>query len=162
MGDKVREAEREAFEAWFKPRAKKMHLERCGETYFSDWAACAWEGWQARASLAAPPQEQAPGWVPIDGVVTVDEVAWDGFIADYEKYAAGDLRMPFSALRQSLSAVIDSARRKPAEAQRQEPSELRCPKCELRVLSSCGAGCPVPNRWDEPAVPSQEQAKGRV
>lgn len=44
--------ERAAFEAWFKPHAKKVHLERCGETYFGDWAACAWEGWQARAAIA--------------------------------------------------------------------------------------------------------------
>jgi hypothetical protein len=57
---------REAFEAWFKPHSKKVHLERCGETYFGDWAACAWEGWQARAALAAQPlpapTSEPKGW----------------------------------------------------------------------------------------------------
>lgn len=52
--------EREAFEAWFKQRANRAHVERCGDTYFGDWAACAWEGWQARAAVTRPAEEPKP------------------------------------------------------------------------------------------------------
>jgi hypothetical protein len=43
--------ERELFETWFKALSGIRHLERCGDTYFGDWAACAWQGWQARSLL---------------------------------------------------------------------------------------------------------------
>lgn len=41
--------------------------------------------------------------------VTVDAFAWDAFVRDYDRYNAGDPKMPFAELRQSLAAVIDSA-----------------------------------------------------
>ena len=65
---------------------------------------------ESAASVSAPAQQA--------DVVTVDAVAWEGFIADYERYAKGDPKMPFSELRASLSAVIHSAATAPAvEAQ---------------------------------------------
>lgn len=44
--------ERQAFEAWAK--GKKMPLARIGEQYDDFWVDHAWNGWQARAALAAP------------------------------------------------------------------------------------------------------------
>ena len=44
--------ERQAFEAWAKK--KKMPLARIGEQYDDFWVDHAWNGWQARASVAAP------------------------------------------------------------------------------------------------------------
>lgn len=44
--------ERKAFEAWAK--RKKMPLARIGQQYDDFWVDHAWNGWQARASLAAP------------------------------------------------------------------------------------------------------------
>ena len=44
-------------------------------------------------------------------VVTVDSVAWAAFIFDYDRYNKGDAKMPFSQVRESLAAVIDSADR---------------------------------------------------
>jgi hypothetical protein len=41
----------------------------------------------------------------------VDAEAWQGFVRDYDRYNTGDHKMPFSELRQSLAAVIDSAAR---------------------------------------------------
>lgn len=46
------EDERQAFEAWAK--RKKMPLARIGEQYDDFWVDHAWNGWQARAALAAP------------------------------------------------------------------------------------------------------------
>lgn len=44
--------ERQAFEAWAK--RKKMPLARIGQQYDDFWVDHAWNGWQARAALAAP------------------------------------------------------------------------------------------------------------
>lgn len=44
--------ERQAFEAWAKK--KKMPLARIGQQYDDFWVDHAWNGWQARAALAAP------------------------------------------------------------------------------------------------------------
>lgn len=44
--------ERQAFEAWAKK--KKMPLARVGQQYDDFWVDHAWNGWQARASVAAP------------------------------------------------------------------------------------------------------------
>ncbi|MBD9417622.1 hypothetical protein IB259_00110 [Achromobacter sp. ACM04] len=57
--------ERQAFEAWAKK--KKMPLARIGQQYDDFWVDHAWNGWQARAALAAPAAgdaraEPAPEW----------------------------------------------------------------------------------------------------
>ena len=44
--------EQQAFEAWAKK--KKMPLARIGQQYDDFWVDHAWNGWQARAALAAP------------------------------------------------------------------------------------------------------------
>jgi hypothetical protein len=54
------ESERQRFEAWFKAHSNRPHLERAGDTYFSDWAACAWQGWQARAAAPSQPMAGEP------------------------------------------------------------------------------------------------------
>lgn len=38
----------------------------------------------------------------------------------------------------------------PAQGEQAEPTEIRCPKCEMLVLSNCGSTCPVPDRWPHP------------
>ncbi len=48
--------ERQAFEAWAKK--KKMPLARIGEQYDDFWVDHAWNGWQARAALAASQQQE--------------------------------------------------------------------------------------------------------
>lgn len=50
--------EQQAFEAWAK--SKKMPLARIGEQYDDFWVDHAWNGWQARASVAAPAAGDAP------------------------------------------------------------------------------------------------------
>lgn len=46
------ENERQGFEAWAKK--KKMPLARIGQQYDDFWVDHAWNGWQARASVASP------------------------------------------------------------------------------------------------------------
>jgi hypothetical protein len=52
VADEGAKDERQAFEAWAKK--KKMPLARIGQQYDDFWVDHAWNGWQARAALAAP------------------------------------------------------------------------------------------------------------
>lgn len=52
---------------------------------------------------------QAPPAARVTERYTVDAVAWEGFIADWNRYVAGDPKMPFVQIREGLVAVIDSA-----------------------------------------------------
>jgi hypothetical protein len=52
VADEGAKDERQAFEAWAKK--KKMPLARIGQQYDDFWVDHAWNGWQARASGAAP------------------------------------------------------------------------------------------------------------
>lgn len=54
---------------------------------------------------------------------TVDAVAWEEFLSDYERYTSGNPKMPFSELRLSLSAVIESASTRPDQPQEDFESE---------------------------------------
>lgn len=49
-------------------------------------------------------------------VVVIDGAIWDDFAKDYKRYESGDLKMPFSQLRQSLGSVIEDANRHHAVA----------------------------------------------
>lgn len=51
----------------------------------------------------------APPAAAVTDRYTVDAVAWEGFIADWNRYFAGDPKMPFVQIREGLVAVIDSA-----------------------------------------------------
>lgn len=55
-----------------------------------------------------------PATAPEADIVTVDGVAWDAFIADYNRYIDGQVSMPFSRLRESLAAVVHSAAQPPS------------------------------------------------
>ncbi len=57
--------ERQAFEAWAK--RKKMPLARIGQQYDDFWVDHAWNGWQARAALAAPVAGDAREVDPLQG-----------------------------------------------------------------------------------------------
>jgi hypothetical protein len=65
--------------------------------------------YQFRPLYTAPVREQSERDAE---TVAVDATAWDAFMCDYERYAAGELSMPFSTLRGSLSEVIRSAAKK--------------------------------------------------
>lgn len=67
-----------------------------------------------RAAIAPSSSQRSEPAQPT--AYAVDAVAWEGFIDNYERYADGDPKMPFSELRLSLSAVIHSATaRQPAQ-----------------------------------------------
>lgn len=55
------------------------------------------------------------------------------------------------AERQRAEQALELAKTSEAVAKRAEPAEIVCSKCEMRVLSSCGGKCPVPNRWADAA-----------
>ena len=52
--------------------------------------------------------------------VSVPMDTWDNFIKDYNRYVDGDLKMPFSLLRDSLAALIEDAAPVAADTKRND------------------------------------------
>ena len=69
---------------------------------------------QCDGRKAAQPQ-QAPD------TYTVDAVAWETFVREYDRYSQGDPKYPFSLIREGMAAVIHSA--KPQQAKLEPLSE---------------------------------------